>query len=77
MPNARERYFTSTAKLPYDIDEIAGTSRDLPHMLPDPLSFSQAMQRLGLGDGMRVVAYDGARLLSAARVWWTPRLRRR
>ena len=111
MPNARERYFTSTAKLAdeigspdlvvvdaswylptldrnaraeylaghipgavfFDIDEIADTSRGLPHMLPDPLSFSQAMQRLGIGDGMRIVVYDGAGLLSAARVWWTLR----
>jgi thiosulfate/3-mercaptopyruvate sulfurtransferase len=54
----------------FDIDEIADTSRGLPHMLPDPLSFSQAMQRLGIGDGMRIVVYDSAGLLSSARVWW-------
>ena len=112
MPTARERYFTSTAKLGeelgspdlvvvdgswylpsldrdahaeylaahipgavfLDIDEIADTSRGLPHMLPDPLSFSQAMQWLGIGDGMRVVIYDGVGLMSAARVWWMLRV---
>jgi thiosulfate/3-mercaptopyruvate sulfurtransferase len=57
----------------FDIDEIADASRGLPHMLPDPLSFSQAMQRLGIGDGMRIVVYDSAGLFSAARVWWTLR----
>ena len=57
----------------FDIDEIADRSRDLPHMLPDPTSFSRAMQALGIGDGMRIVIYDGAGLFSAPRVWWTLR----
>ena len=70
--NARREYLAG--HIPhavfFDIDEIADRSSDLPHMLPDPLSFSQAMQRLGIGDGMRIVVYDGAGLFSAARVWW-------
>jgi thiosulfate/3-mercaptopyruvate sulfurtransferase len=57
----------------FDIDEIADRSRDLPHMLPDPQSFSRAMQQLGVGDGMRIVVYDSAGLFSAARAWWTLR----
>jgi thiosulfate/3-mercaptopyruvate sulfurtransferase len=57
----------------FDIDEIADTTCGLPHMLPDPLTFSQAMQHLGIGDGMRVVVYDSAGLFSAPRVWWTLR----
>jgi thiosulfate/3-mercaptopyruvate sulfurtransferase len=57
----------------FDIDEIADTSCGLPHMLPDPLSFSQAMGRLGIGDGMRIIVYEGAGLFSAPRVWWTLR----
>jgi thiosulfate/3-mercaptopyruvate sulfurtransferase len=31
------------------------------------------MARLGIGDGMRIVVYDGAGLFSAPRVWWTLR----
>ena len=31
------------------------------------------MGALGIGDGMRVVVYDGAGLFSAPRVWWTLR----
>ena len=54
----------------FDINEIADTSSGLPHMLPDPVTFSSAMRRLGIGDGMKIVVYDGAGLFSAPRVWW-------
>ncbi|HUO53477.1 MAG TPA: 3-mercaptopyruvate sulfurtransferase [Rhodoblastus sp.] len=55
----------------FDIDAIADKSTDLPHMLPDPVAFSSAMRRLGVGDGMKIVVYDSVGLFSAARVWWT------
>ena len=58
----------------FDIDEIADTSVDLPHMLPPPEKFSSRVRKLGLGDGVRIVAYDQRGLFSAARVWWTFRL---
>jgi thiosulfate/3-mercaptopyruvate sulfurtransferase len=32
--------------------------------------FSSRMRKMGIGDGMRIVVYDGAGLFSAARVWW-------
>jgi thiosulfate/3-mercaptopyruvate sulfurtransferase len=54
----------------FDIDAIADHSTGLPHMLPDPVAFSSAMRKLGIGDGMRAVVYDGAGLFSAPRVWW-------
>jgi len=54
----------------FDIDEISDTKTDLPHMLPPPEKFSSHMRRLGLGDGSRIVVYDGSGLFSAARVWW-------
>lgn len=57
----------------FDIDAIRDKTTDLPHMLPDPVAFSSAMRRLGLGDGMRVVVYDSHGLFSAPRVWWTLR----
>ncbi|MBV9065980.1 MAG: 3-mercaptopyruvate sulfurtransferase, partial [Methylobacteriaceae bacterium] len=57
----------------FDIDAIADHSSGLPHMLPDPVAFSSAMRKLGIGDGMRAVVYDGAGLFSAPRVWWTLR----
>lgn len=54
----------------FDIDEIADTGSALPHMLPSPEKFSARVRRLGLGDGVRVVVYDGMGMFSAPRVWW-------
>lgn len=54
----------------FDIDEIADTASPYPHMLPSPEKFSARVRKLGLGDGTRIVVYDGAGLFSAARVWW-------
>lgn len=54
----------------FDIDDIVDDSTDLPHMLPDVVKFSSRVRKLGLGDGNRIVVYDGAGLFSAARVWW-------
>lgn len=55
----------------FDIDEIADTESGLPHMLPSPEKFASRMRRLGIGDGNRVVVYDGSdTLLSAPRAWW-------
>jgi len=54
----------------FDIDEIADTSSPLPHMLPSPEKFASRAKKLGLGDGNRIVVYDGPGLFSAARVWW-------
>ncbi|BBU61028.1 sulfurtransferase [Methylosinus sp. C49] len=58
----------------FDIDAIADHSTDLPHMLPDPVAFSSAARKLGLGDGMRAVVYDSLGLFSAPRLWWTLRV---
>jgi thiosulfate/3-mercaptopyruvate sulfurtransferase len=54
----------------FDIDDIADTDSPLPHMLPSAEKFSSRVRKLGIGDGTRVVVYDGAGLFSAARVWW-------
>lgn len=54
----------------FDIDEISDTNSTLPHMLPEPAKFASRVRRLGLGDGNRIIVYDGAGLFSAARVWW-------
>lgn len=54
----------------FDIDEIADTASPYPHMLPLPEKFSSRVRAMGIGDGTRVVVYDGAGLFSAPRVWW-------
>ena len=55
----------------FDLDEIADQSSGLPHMLPSPESFSEAVGALGIAKDDRVVVYDDAGVFSAARVWWT------
>jgi thiosulfate/3-mercaptopyruvate sulfurtransferase len=54
----------------FDIDEIADTDSDLPHMLPGPEKFAARVGRLGLGDGNRIIVYDSTGVSAAARVWW-------
>ena len=55
----------------FDIDDIADTESSLPHMLPSPEKFAARMRRLGIGDGNRIVVYDGSdNHLSAPRAWW-------
>lgn len=58
----------------FDIDEIADHSTDLPHMLPGPALFNEAVGKMGIGIEDTVVVYDGAGLGGAARVWWTFRV---
>ncbi|CAA7627648.1 3-mercaptopyruvate sulfurtransferase [Candidatus Terasakiella magnetica] len=71
--NAREEY--DAEHIPgatfFDIDEIADTDSTLPHMLPAPEKFSSKVRKLGLGNGNKIVIYDGTGFASAAaRVWW-------
>ncbi len=58
----------------FDIDEIADLRSELPHTVPPVEKFMSRMRAKGVGDGHQVVVYDGAGLLSAARVWWLFRL---
>jgi thiosulfate/3-mercaptopyruvate sulfurtransferase len=75
-PTAREDY--ATGHIPgavfFDIDDIATPGTDLPHMVPTAELFAQKLGALGIGDGNRVVVYDGAGLNSAGRAWWMLRL---
>jgi len=66
-----------TAHIPgavfFDIDAISDRATDLPHMLPDPITFASAMRKLGIGDGDVVVFYDGTGIYSAPRALWMMR----
>lgn len=55
----------------FDIDKIKDTRSSLPHMLPSASEFAAAVGALGIGDGMRIVVYDGLGFFSAPRVRWT------
>jgi len=54
----------------FDIDAIADASSSLPHMLPTPNAFAEAVQAMGIGSDDFVVVYDAVGLFSAPRVWW-------
>ena len=54
----------------FDIDEISDNRSELPHMAPPVEKFMSRLRAMGVGDGHQVVVYDGAGLMSAARVWW-------
>lgn len=54
----------------FDIDDVSDAKSDLPHMAPPPEKFVSRMRAMGIGDGHQVIIYDGAGILSAARVWW-------
>lgn len=58
----------------FDINAIADHSTDLPHMMPGPTQFAEAVGALGIADTDTIVVYDGLGLFSAARVWWTFRV---
>ncbi|MCF6272639.1 MAG: 3-mercaptopyruvate sulfurtransferase [Rhodobacteraceae bacterium] len=55
----------------FDINDIADSRSELPHMVPLVEKFISRMRAMGIGDGHRVVIYDtNDALFSAARAWW-------
>jgi thiosulfate/3-mercaptopyruvate sulfurtransferase len=75
-PTARANY--DNGHIPgavfFDIDDIAEPGTSLPHMIPSADRFAQKIGALGIGDGDRVIVYDGNGLSSAGRAWWMLRL---
>lgn len=55
----------------FDIEKVKDETNKLPHMLPSADVFATEVGAMGIGDGMRIVVYDGIGLFSAPRVWWT------
>ncbi len=56
-----------------DLDNDLADRSDLSkgrHPLPDPRVFVQALARVGIGKGKRVIAYDDKAGSNAARLWW-------
>src|SRR5690606_12723961 len=49
----------------FDIDGIADTTTELPHMLPAPADFARAVGALGISEDLTIVVYDEIGLFSA------------
>ncbi len=55
----------------FDIDKIADTSTELPHMLPSADVFAKTMSDFGIGNDHKIVIYDAnGGYMAACRVWW-------
>lgn len=52
------------------LNDLSDQSHDVPLMMPPPDQFAQVMGRYGVGPGTRVVLYDRAFNMWAARIWW-------
>jgi len=74
--NALEEY--RQAHIPgarfFDIDEVADKTSPLPHMLPTPAQFAEAVGEMGIGNDSHVIAYDSNFFMASARLWWTFRV---
>ncbi|WP_421723815.1 3-mercaptopyruvate sulfurtransferase [Bauldia sp.] len=58
----------------FDIDAVADLDNALPHMLPRPSVFAEAVGLLGIDEQQTIVVCDAAGLFSAPRVRWTFRI---
>jgi thiosulfate/3-mercaptopyruvate sulfurtransferase len=54
----------------FDIEQIADTETDLPHMLPTPGRFARLVSALGVGNEHRVVVYDQKGVLDGGLPAW-------
>jgi thiosulfate/3-mercaptopyruvate sulfurtransferase len=55
----------------FDIDGVADTTTDLPHMLPRAGDFARMVGAMGISERQTIVIYDETGLFSAPRAWWT------
>ncbi len=54
----------------FDIDQVADTSIQLPHVFPTLAIFEQSVGTLGISSDSRVIAYDRGNFVASARAWW-------
>ncbi|OCP01031.1 MULTISPECIES: 3-mercaptopyruvate sulfurtransferase [unclassified Ensifer] len=58
----------------FDQDAIADHTSGLPHTLPTPEAFAEAVGALGVSETDTIVVYDGPGIMTAPRVWWELRI---
>ncbi|WP_240108223.1 sulfurtransferase [Streptomyces sp. MUM 203J] len=55
----------------FDLDgALSDPASALPHTMPAPAAFTEAVRALGVDDGSTVVLYDAAGIYSSPRAWW-------
>jgi len=76
MPNVnRNSYEEYTQKhIPeaifFDLDKYSNLNTDLPHMLPDPITWNKILSSLGISKNDRIIIYDNSDVLSSCRCWY-------
>ncbi|HEX5393575.1 MAG TPA: 3-mercaptopyruvate sulfurtransferase [Rhodocyclaceae bacterium] len=58
----------------FNIDQVADTETDLPHMAPTAGRFARLVSEMGVSNDSRVIFYDQKGIFSAPRGWWLFRL---
>ena len=54
----------------FDINKIAASNNNLPHMIPSKKEFSSMMQKLGINNKDIIIFYDNSPFLSSSRGWF-------
>ena len=54
----------------FDLEAVSDQTSPLPHTLPGPVQFGQAMGELGLSESDRIVVYEAGPMFAAPRAWW-------
>ncbi len=54
----------------FDIDQVAESSDNLPHVFPSLKTFEQAVGRLGISEDDELIIYDRGKFVASARAWW-------
>ena len=76
MPNLkRNAYYEYLKKhIPgaifFDLDKYSDSNTDLPHMLPNPITWEKILSNLGISNNDRIIVYDNSDVLSSCRCWY-------
>ncbi len=54
----------------FDIDKVADSASELPHMFPTANQFSACIGEMGISNADRIIVYDRSRCVASARAWW-------
>jgi thiosulfate/3-mercaptopyruvate sulfurtransferase len=76
MPNVKRNAYEEYLKehIPgtifFDLDKYSDTNTDLPHMLPNSITWEKILSNLGISNNDRIIIYDNSDVLSSCRCWY-------
>ena len=70
--NAKVEYLNNhiPGTLFWDLDEYSDKTSKLPHMMTQPIYWSQMMSSLGINNSDHVIIYDNSDVISSCRCWF-------